>query len=145
MAQLLGSSNEIGNLFGKNRNTELVRESAHAEEAHVINSHFSDSGLFGLNVRGAGSHSRELMGSLLEQLNGLKENISDEELARAKNQLKFNILNELECAGSRLEEVARNYQAFNGELNFHRYADKIDAVTAHDINTVSSSFTLLGR
>ena len=144
MAQLLGSSDSMGSLTGRNRNTELVRNSAHVEHAHVVNSHFSDSGLFGLTVQGAGSHSKDLMGSLLEQLNSLKESISDEDLQRAKNQLKFNILNEMETPGSRLEEIARNYHAFNGELNFHRYADKIDSVTANDINTVSS-LTSIGR
>ena len=134
MAQLLGSSDSGESLTGRNFNTKLVRSSAHVEQAHAINSHFSDSGLFGLNVQGAGSHSADLMGSLLEQLNTLKQSISDEDLQRAKNQLKYNIQAEMENSGSRLEEVAKNYQNFNGELNFHRYAEKIDAVTAHDIN-----------
>lgn len=77
------------------------------------------------------------METLLGQLNGLKDFVSDEELVRAKNQLKFSIANEMECAGSRLEEIARNFHAFGGSLTFHQYAEKIDAVTSHDINAVS--------
>ena len=50
-----------------------------------LNSHFTDSGLFGISIEGAGSHSPDLMHIALEELSKLKQNISDEELNRAKN------------------------------------------------------------
>lgn len=137
MAQLLGTSDTLGSLTGASRSTELVQSTPFVEESHSLNSHFSDSGIFGLTLRGPGSSSAALMDTLLGQLNGLKDFITDEELVRAKNQLKFSIANEMECAGSRLEEVARNYQAFGGNLTFHQYAEKIDAVTSHDINAAA--------
>ena len=39
----------------------------------------------------------------------------------------------LERQEDRLEEIAKNYSAY-GELNFHKYCDKIDAVTSSQIN-----------
>jgi predicted Zn-dependent peptidase len=82
------------------------------------------------------------MDVLLRELNELKSHIGEEELNRARNALKFQVLSEMECAGNRLEEVARNYLAFGGNLNFHKYCERIDAVTAHDINSVSAPLSL---
>ena len=49
-----------------------------------------------MTIEGAGSHSSELMSVLLEELNKLKQKITDEELNRAKNILKMNILMAME-------------------------------------------------
>lgn len=118
--------------------THLSQEHSFVDSAHVTNAHFSDSGIFGLSVEGPGSHSQELMEVLLEELNELKDGISDEELSRAKNRLKMNILSEMENRGDRLEEIGRNYLAFGGDLTFHQYCDRVDSVTSNDINDVAS-------
>ena len=88
------------------------------DSASAINSHFSDSGLFGMTVEGPGSHSSELMSILVEELNKLRQPIPDQELARAKNILKMNVLLAMENQEERLEEIARNFQTF-GNLTFH--------------------------
>ena len=104
--------------------------------ASAINSHFSDSGLFGMSIEGPGSHSQELMSVLVEELNRLRENVSDEELNRAKNILKMNILMSMERQEDRLEELAKNFQTF-GDLTFHQYLEQIDAVTSRQINAAA--------
>ena len=43
----------------------------------------------------------------------------------------------MERQEDRLEEIARNYMTF-GDLTFHQYCDKIDAVTSDQINRVAS-------
>jgi predicted Zn-dependent peptidase len=108
-----------------------------------INTHFSDSGLFGFSIEGAASHSQDLLAVLLEEFNKLKDRITDEELSRAKNILKMNILMAMERQEDRLEEIARNYMTF-GDLTFHQYCDKIDAVTSEQINRVMAR-TLGGK
>jgi predicted Zn-dependent peptidase len=55
----------------------------------------------------------------------------------------MNILMAMERQEDRLEEIARNYMAF-GDLNFHQYCDKIDAVTSDQINRIASK-TLSGK
>lgn len=117
--------------------THLTQEHSFVDRAYVTNAHFSDSGLFGLTVEGPGSHSQDLMGVLLEELAELKDNINDEELMRAKNRLKMNILTEMEQRGDRLEEIGRNYLAYGGDLTFHQYCDRVDDVTSNDINEVA--------
>ena len=74
-----------------------------------------------------------MLGLSLETLNGLKQKVSDEDLAVVKNRLKMNILRNMENQEDRLEEIAKNYTTF-GDLTFHRYVDQIDAVTSHQIN-----------
>ena len=138
MAALMGSTDNLrvgGAGYGALARscTHLAKDYSFVDKASVINAHFSDSGLFGLSVEGPGSNSTDLMDVLLVELNELKEGVSDEELARAKNRLKMDVLSDMECRGSRLEEVGRNYLAFGGDLTFHQYTDRIDAVTSQDI------------
>jgi processing peptidase subunit alpha len=76
--------------------TNLMQKHNFVDSASSLNSHFSDSGLFGMTIEGPGSHSQELMSVLVEELNRLKVKISDEELSRAKNILKMNILMAME-------------------------------------------------
>lgn len=58
------------------------------------------------------------MSLLIEELNRLKQNISDEELNRSKNILKMNLLMAMERSEDRLEEIAKNYMTY-GDLTFH--------------------------
>jgi predicted Zn-dependent peptidase len=121
--------------FGRyNRASQnLVQKHNYVDRANAVNHHFSDSGLFGISVEGPGANSAELMKAAVEELHGLTKYISSEELQRAKNSLKMDIaLNNFDHA-NRLEEVARNYMT-HGHLTFHQYAEKIDAVTAADVN-----------
>jgi processing peptidase subunit beta len=71
-------------------------------------------------------------------LNGLKENIDEVELNRAKNILKMNVLMAMERTDDRLEEIARNYMTY-GNLTFQDYCDSIDSVTSSQINAVATS------
>ena len=98
--------------------TNLMQRYDFVDSASAINSHFSDSGLFGMTVEGPGSHSSELMSILVEELNKLRQPIPDQELARAKNILKMNVLLAMENQEERLEEIARNFQTY-GNLTFH--------------------------
>ena len=117
--------------------TNLMQRHNFVDGASAMNSHFSDSGLFGMSIEGPGSHSAELLNLLTEELNNLKNPIDDVELNRAKNILKMNVLMAMERSEDRLEEIARNFMTF-GDLTIHQYCDKIDSVTSDQINRVAS-------
>jgi predicted Zn-dependent peptidase len=72
---LVGNSQQ-----GKNRASGLVRRHNFIDSVQSINNHFSDSGIFGISVTGAGSHSSDLLSATLEELTSLKDRISDEDL-----------------------------------------------------------------
>lgn len=50
----------------------MIRNNNHVDYAAGFNTHFSDSGIFGVTVEGAGSHSRDLLDVAVEQLNYLR-------------------------------------------------------------------------
>ena len=117
--------------------TNMMQQHSFVDAASSINHHFTDSGLFGLTVEGPGSHSKEMLNLVIDQLNELKNPIDDVELNRAKNILKMNVLMALERSEDRLEELARNFMTY-GDLTIHQYCDKIDAVTSDDVNRVAT-------
>jgi len=141
MNQLIGSATAFSSGGpGKGMHSRAVnamQRNNFVDGVSGVNTHFSDSGLFGLTVEGPGSHSQELFGVLTEELNNLRSPIDEIELNRAKNILKMNILMAMERSEDRLEEIARNFMTF-GDLTFHQYCDKIDAVTSEDINRIAS-------
>jgi processing peptidase subunit alpha len=117
--------------------TNLMQKNPYVDGASGLVHHFTDTGLFGITIEGSGSHSQDLMNLCIEELNALKEPIDEVELNRAKNILKMNVLMAMERTEDRLEEIARNFMTF-GDLTFHQYCDKIDAVTSSDINSVAT-------
>lgn len=121
----------------RNRAHERIRTSNFVDQVYSINNQFTDSGLFGISVTGAGSHSQDLMNVALEDLANLRNNVSDQELSRAKNNLKMNILKTFERQEDRLEEIALNYMTHR-DLNFHTYTQLIDNVTSQDVQRVAS-------
>jgi mitochondrial-processing peptidase subunit alpha len=109
--------------------TNILTRFAFAENAAGINHHFTDTGLWGINIQGPSSHSKDLLYVALAELNKFWKPIPAVELQRAKNILKMNILSTLERDDHRLEEIAKNYMTF-GSLTHEEYLNKIDNVTS---------------
>lgn len=130
--EILGNAHAF-NHSGPNRALEAVSRHGFLDSIEAINSNFTDSGLFGVKVTGAGSHSQDLFNVALETLDGFRNHVDDAELARAKNKMKMDFLLSMERSGDRLEEVARNY-ATHGNITVTQFMDHIDRVTSHDIN-----------
>ena len=132
MNTLLGNSSE-----GKNRAYNVTKQNNFVDHVQSLNHHFSDNGIFGIQIQGAGSHSQDLLSVALEELSNLRNKVGDEELARAKTKLKMQVLTHLERQEDRLEEIAKNFLTY-GDLTFHQYTDQIDRVTAEDIQRAAS-------
>jgi len=109
-----------------------VRNNGFLDGLSGINSNFTDSGLFGVKVTGAGSHSQDLFQVAMETLDSMRQPIDEQELARAKNNLKMNFLLAMENSGDRLEEVARNYAV--GAPALDKQLAAIEGVSSHQIN-----------
>jgi predicted Zn-dependent peptidase len=135
MHQLLGHGHAF-NHGNTGRAHKAIVNNGFLDSIGGINSNFTDSGLFGITVEGAGSHSADLLAVALHELDALRQPISDAELTRAKNALKMNFLLAMESSADRLEEVARNYQT-HGALTLQNHCQAIDAVTSSDINAAA--------
>ena len=132
MQALIGNS-----AHGKNRAHEVTKRHHFVDSVEAVNHHFSDNGLFGIQIQGAGSHSQDLLHVALEELAALRNGVSDEELARAKTRLRMQVLTNMEKTDDRLEEMAKNFLTY-GDLTFHQYAEQIDRVTSEDIRRAAS-------
>lgn len=135
MSQLLGGAAAFGS-GNSGRAHTAVKNNAFLDSLSGVNSNFTDSGLFGITVEGAGSHSADLLKVAIEQLDSLRNPIDEVELARAKNSLKMSFMLAMESSADRLEEVARNYSS-HGSLTLWQHTQLIDSVTSAQINAAA--------
>ncbi|MUG89969.1 pitrilysin family protein [Bombella sp. ESL0385] len=94
---------------------------------------FADSGLFGLYAGTGPDKTDELIPAALAELRNLQHGINDEELNRARTQLKASLLMSLESTGSRCAQIARQIQVHDRIISTEEIVRKIDTVTEGDV------------
>lgn len=148
----------MSNILGGGMSSRLFQSVR--EEAGLAYSIFSemnpfrDTGSLAIYAGTSSEKLPEMLRRILAEVCRIKEElISDEELSRAKEQLKGNIVLGLESSSSRMSNLARQ------QINFGRFATideittQIDGVTSADIQRVAQSLfqqeklalTLLGK
>lgn len=99
-----------------------------------------DGGLFGIYA-GTGEHeAAELVPAMLGELARVQRDVNEEELARAKAQLKAALLMSLESTGSRSEALARQLAVHGRIVPTEETVARIAAVTAADVQAVATRF-----
>ncbi|MGI4795086.1 MAG: M16 family metallopeptidase, partial [Janthinobacterium lividum] len=94
---------------------------------------FIDGGLFGIYAGTGEDEAKELMPVTLGELRKVQRDVSQEELNRARAQVKAGLLMSLESTGSRCEQIARQIQIFGRIIPTSETVDKLSAVTLDDI------------
>ena len=94
---------------------------------------FKDGGLFGIYAGTGESEAAELMPVMLEELGKVQAHVTDQELSRARAQVKASLLMSQESTGSRCEQLARQIQTFGRVISTEEVLGKINAVTEADI------------
>ncbi len=108
-----------------------------------------------MRVRGhVGGQGVEVVDLILAEFRKLKETpLPEEELTRAKDQVKGNILLGLESSNSRMANLARQEMYFRQFFTVEEIIARIDDVTAAQVQTMAQrlfdpetiAVTLLGR
>ena len=115
---------------------------------------YRDTGALCVYAGTSAGKTLEMIDLVLVEFRKLKEEpLSDEELTRAKDQLKGNILMGLESSNSRMANLARQELYFQQFFTAEEIIAWIDAVTAEQIQTMAQNLfnidriavTLLGR
>ena len=79
--------------------------------------------------------------SIVSEFRKLKaETVSAEELRRAKDQLKGSLMLSLESSGARMSNLARQEMYFDRFYGLDELIQKIEAVTAEELQTLANSF-----
>lgn len=94
---------------------------------------YQDTGLLGIYAGTTVEHLSELTGALKEVLGEMKKGVSDEELLRAKNQLKAGTVMTRENCGSIAEWIARHLHVYGEYRNVDMLVHEIERVTKADM------------
>ena len=115
---------------------------------------YSDTGSLCVYAGTSAGKALEVVDLILAEFRNLKEApLTDEELTRAKDQLKGNILMGLESSNSRMANLARQEMYFHQFFTAEEVIARIDAVEAAQVQAMAQrlfdpdriAVTLLGR
>lgn len=99
---------------------------------------FIDSGLLGIYAGTGEKEAEELVPVTLEQLRNVRRGVTEDELNRARAQVKAGLLMSLESTGSRCEQLGRQMQVFGRVIPTGETVAMLNAVTVDDIGRVAA-------
>lgn len=106
--------------------------------AVALNASYSDSGLFGFSVTGPAKEAGVAVEAGIKALKSAS--LSDEDVARAKAQLKSEIAFIYETDASLVQELGIQSVLLGNPLNLKQCLDAVDAIQAADVKSVSIFF-----
>jgi mitochondrial-processing peptidase subunit alpha len=126
---------------GKGMYTRLYRQVLNrhewVESTEAFNIFHQETGMLGVSGSTMPTNTRNLVYLLCQQLTKLaKEEVSVDELHRARNMLKNNVLSQLESRFVLFEDLGRQVLTYGSREDMPTTVAKIEAVTAPDIQQV---------
>ena len=109
-----------------------------AESAEAFTSIHAESGLWGITGSSASKHSRDVLHVLADHVARLSlDLVSDEELDRARNMLKCNVLTQLESRLVLFEDLGRQVLTYGMREDMDTTCAKIDNVTKEELRDLA--------
>jgi predicted Zn-dependent peptidase len=105
---------------------------------HSFGSSYRDTGLFGVYAGTSESDAPELVKVIAGEMQSLAEGASDDEVARARAQIKAGILMGLEQATSHCEQIAANMFTYGRMVDTQELVAKIDAIDAKAVSRIAA-------
>ena len=144
---LLFSLQVFSNIMGGGMSSRLFQEVREIRGlCYTISSFhmaYSDTGFFGIYAGTDDNDAPELMQVVIDQLERAVSTITEEEVARAKAQMKAGLLMALESSSARAEQLARQIMIYGRPLPLPEIIAKIEAVTVE--STQAAGRALLAR
>lgn len=130
----LFASSVLSTVFGGGMSSRLFQEIRErrglAYSIHSYNAYYSDCGLFGIYAGTGEAETRELMAVLCEEILRLADSLDEDEIRRARNQLKASTLMSLESTGARAEQLGEQVLVYGRAIPIGEIVKRIDAVDA---------------
>jgi predicted Zn-dependent peptidase len=102
---------------------------------------YRDTGCLGVYAGTSLASAAKVVQSIVAEFRKLKtERVPDEELRRAKDQLKGSLMLSLESSTARMSNLARQEMYFDSYYDLDELIAKIEAVTADDLATLANEF-----
>lgn len=100
---------------------------------------YRDTGMLTVYVGCAAASVREVIDLVVAEMRGLaREPLPDDELQRARDHLKGNLVLGLESTASRMAQLARSEIYFGRQFDVTEILARIDAITADDVRRVAA-------
>ncbi|KAL7579894.1 hypothetical protein ACA910_004901 [Epithemia clementina (nom. ined.)] len=116
---------------------KVLNQHSWAESAEAFTVFYDEVGMFGITGSTTPKHAREMVQLFAKHLAKLAvQQVSDEELERARNMLRSLILTQLESRLVQCEDMGRQLLTYGKHENIRQTCDKIERVTASDIQEI---------
>lgn len=100
---------------------------------------FADTGLFGFYAGSADKDAAEVVAASLDCLAEAAHGLKDEEIRRAKAQMKVSLVTALEQPAARVHQLSRQMQVFGRPLSFDEMLARVDAVTVEEVRKTGAA------
>jgi predicted Zn-dependent peptidase len=131
----------LSTLFGGGMSSRLFQEVREKRglvySVYSFHSAFLDGGLFGIYAGTGTQEIRELVPVVCDELAKLTLGVGDEELDRARAQLRASLLMSRESSSSRAEQLAQQLLIYGRPVPVDEVLAKIAAVTVEDVERVA--------
>lgn len=98
---------------------------------------YEDAGQFGVYAASTPEHAEELLDVASHVIMSVTSMVTDEEVKRAKAQLKSSLVMNLESASARADQIARQFLAFGKVPEISELMAKIDAVSGEQVRELA--------
>ena len=107
---------------------------------YAFHSSYKDTGMFGIYAGTGPEKARELLITTTELLKNFKNTTIEQELQRAKAQLKASLMMGLESTSSRCEQLAQHMHIYGRRLSSAEILENIEAVSSTQVIDLATSF-----
>ncbi|WP_085784685.1 M16 family metallopeptidase [Candidatus Nucleicultrix amoebiphila] len=133
----------LSTLFGGGMSSRLFQEVREKRglvySICAFASSYSDAGLFGVYAGTGANEVKELIPVVIDEINRLPDSLKEEEVQRAKVQLKAGLMMALESTSARSEQLANQMTVYGRPLAIAEIIDRIEAVNVQNAAALARS------
>ena len=131
----------LSTLFGGGMSSRLFQEVREARglvySVYSFLSSYNDGGLFGIYAGTGPEEVAELMPVVADEINKVRTHVTEDEVARARAQMKSSVLMSLESTSSRSEQMARQMLLFDRVIPTEEIVADVEAVDVAQVLNVA--------
>jgi processing peptidase subunit beta len=142
MQTILGSYDRASGL-GRNVASRMCQQIGAGELAHNVstfNTCYKDTGLFGVYMVAQDNTLDDLMWTVCNNLVRMVHHVSDEEMERAKTNLKATMLMGLDGNSNIAEDIGRQMLTYGRRMTPAEIFSRIESITAADVKATAARF-----
>eukprot|EP00267_Zea_mays_P035356 XP_008671032.1 probable mitochondrial-processing peptidase subunit beta, mitochondrial [Zea mays] len=142
MQSMLGSWNKSAG-GGKHMGSELVQKAAINDIAASVmsfNMNYKDTGLFGVYAVAKANCLDDLAFAIMHEMSKLSYRVTEEDVIRARNQLKSSIQLHLDGSTAVVEDIGRQLLTYGRRIPTPELFARIDVVDASTVKRVANRF-----